>query len=374
MSSVGDLVGRSPEIPTRPVTRNSTLLLVAGVAAVALFILFVDRDMRPFHDEWWFICGRSLGDIASLFRPHNEHWVTLHAIEYLGVAGVAGLSSYGVLLAPLIVAHGFVVAGVYRLTRSMMAAAVMTFLGSGYLNLFWAFQFGPVAAIALGLWSLIAFIEGRPRLGAALLAVGVATSGNSLFFIPTAAAYLVLKREVRQVLWLAAPTAAWIAWAVVEWSAIDFRGGTPTVDGVVGYVAFGVALASGLGVAILGPGFVALALAARPKRMSPVGIAAAIGLLATLAALALVRADFSGPNSPRFLYIYAPFVLVALIDLRGSAMRPLLITSALVIGLTVNVALLIGHGLGWPYEVAVSRAHGSDTPPAASCYPAYVVP
>jgi hypothetical protein len=344
--------------------RSQTIvfLSIAGVAGGA--VLWLDRGMAPFHDEWWFICGRSLWDAGSLLAPHNEHPVLLHAVVYLTIAAVFGASSSLPFLVVLLVLHAAVAAAVLRLTGSMVATAVMLFLGAGYENLFWGFQIGFVGALALGLWAMAAFLDERPWLGASLLVAAVLTQGDGLFVIPAIAAYLLSAKPVRALAYLMPALAVYGFWVLLEGGSIDARGDPPTTAGIVAFTATGIVAAAGFGA---GPpvavGLTALWVAARP-RVSPLVIAGATGLVATFVGLGIVRQGFTSPDASRYLYVAAPFVLLVF----GSQVaKPLAQRAALSIALSIGVALLVANGLAWPGYVAASRAAGADHPPSTVC-------
>jgi hypothetical protein len=338
-----------------------------GVLAVVVFV--VDRNMRPFHDEWWYICGRALGNLDSLFRPHNEHWVTLHVIAYRTLVDLFGIGTYAPILVLLLLSHAAVAAAVLRLTRSLLPATVMVFFGAGYENLFWGFQIGFVAATALGLWALVAFLEGRVRLGAALLLAAVATQGTGLFVVPSIVVILLASRRARDVVWIIPAILGYAVWFALEHDAIAFRGSVVSIESVVGFTVVGMLGAVGFGAGpALAVGNVVLLAAARARSITPGVVAGATGLLATFVALALVRQGFSEPTSSRYLYIAAPFMLMVVAGIESKAARPIAAKAVLYVALAVNVTLLVVFGSRWPGIVAAARAGGSDIPPPGVCF------
>ena len=80
--------------------RRSTAASVAGLvfvaAVVVAFPLYLVRghDQWFFLDEWDFLAARSLTNIDSLLRPHNEHWSTLPIIVYRVLWQLFGLRTY----------------------------------------------------------------------------------------------------------------------------------------------------------------------------------------------------------------------------------------------------------------------------------------
>ena len=105
----------------------------------------------------------------------------------------------------------------------------MLVLGSGYYNLFWAFQMGFVASMALGLWALVA-LPNRPRLAAILLLLSVMTQGVGLFYVAAAGAYLVATGRVRATIWLAIPVAVFGVWELLYRASLDSATSTSAVN------------------------------------------------------------------------------------------------------------------------------------------------
>jgi hypothetical protein len=329
-----------------------------------------------FHDEWWYLCGRSLSDPAGWLLPHNEHWVTLHVVAYRAIAELAGTSSYLPFRVALVAVHIAASWGVYALARrearpwaAAAAAAIMLFLGSGYLNLFWGFQIGFVGGAALGIWALVLLPE-RPRAAALLLLAAVATQGTGLFFVVAAGARLVASGRTRSAAWLVLPAGAFGVWAFLFRNAVDVRGNM-SLEGVPGFALNGIADTLG---ATIGLGTLAAAAAvaciviARPTRWrTPVTISCAAGLLAEFVAIGLVREGFSDPGTSHYLYVGAMLVLPAAAVIVPSVRVKALAPALFAVALGVNTLLLVVHGLGWVAETNAQRAAGSDVPPAGVC-------
>ncbi|HET9755096.1 MAG TPA: hypothetical protein VFP66_01235, partial [Candidatus Limnocylindrales bacterium] len=132
---------------------------IALAAAVAL--LWLGLGMTFFSDEWAFIEQRSLGDPASWFAPHNEHWVTFPVLLYRAVVETIGIGSYVPFHLVLIALHLAVATLVYRLTErsagprfALIGATIVLFLGGGFENLYWAFQISFVGSTLLGLLAM----------------------------------------------------------------------------------------------------------------------------------------------------------------------------------------------------------------------------
>ena len=69
---------------------------IFAVLALTSFvvILWLGLGMTFFADEWSFIEARSLGDPATWWRPHNEHWWTLPILLYRLMVETIGIGSY----------------------------------------------------------------------------------------------------------------------------------------------------------------------------------------------------------------------------------------------------------------------------------------
>ena len=162
--------GHEPLSP-RPVSSGS--LSAAVLVIGAAFLLHGARDAWFFGDDWAFIVNRrqlwSDGRYAEyLLAPHNEHWTMVPVLVHGLLFRAFGLHSYLPYLVPVVACH----LGICVALRAMMrrvgvgpwlatgGATLFLLLGSGAENLVWAFQFGFVLAVLLGLAPAAA---GRPR-------------------------------------------------------------------------------------------------------------------------------------------------------------------------------------------------------------------
>ena len=353
-------------------TARSEILAFAGLAALAaVAILALGRDATFFHDEWWYLCGRALGDMESWFLPHNEHWVTVHVLVYRALVETFGTASYLPFHGALVLTHLAAAGGLFALVRrevdpgaGLAAAAILLFFGAGYVNLFWAFQTGFVGAVALGLWAMVA-LPARPRLAALLLVAAVATQGVGLYFVVAAAAATLWRRDLPSMPWLAAPVAAYAAWAFLERDAIEVRGGGGDPVDTLRFAVVGGLTAAGMGLGRLPGALAIVAVVLMRPSLTPLLVAGALGLASEFVSLALVRTGFARPESSHYLYVAAPFVLMIGASVTRSARVLGLGIGALVF--TVNVGLLVNHGLAWKAETDASRAQGADEVPAGVC-------
>src|SRR5215203_2597709 len=88
----------------RPFRLAFALLTVLAVVV----LIGLGLGMTFFSDEWAFIEGRSLGDPATWFPPHNEHWSTLPILLYRAMVETIGIGSYVPYLAVVAILHATV--------------------------------------------------------------------------------------------------------------------------------------------------------------------------------------------------------------------------------------------------------------------------
>jgi hypothetical protein len=355
-------------------TRTPTVALLIGTFAIAAGVLWLGRDGSLFHDDLWFLCGRSLADVGSWFRPHNEHWVTFHVLAYMGIVALFGANylplHVGLVVTLVAAAWGLYALVTQRIDRlaGVVAGAILLTFGSASVVFFWAFEIGFVGAMALGLWALAA-LRDQPRLALVLLLVGVATGGSALPFVAAAIVLVTIDRG-----WRAAPPFLLPAFAYGAYVLLEVHGtrGTFSLGGAPGYLASAVVAGLGAVVGVGVPGIlgsaVALALAG-PRRPSPLFWAGSAGLLVTTGILAATRQNYAPPSLPQYLYAMAPFIVMAGADLFGRAHRRLFAVPVIILALVVNGARLVDAGVGWSAYIAHSVARGANEIPPGVCYP-----
>jgi hypothetical protein len=356
-----------------------SLWIIGGLAVLGYAVtnIVVTNGSTFWHDEWWYICGRSLGDIASWFRPHNEHFVLLHVVAYRLLVEVFGIGSYLPFQLALIGTHVGAVSAVFVLvdrhggrTAAAAAAALLLFLGWGSLNLFWAFQIGFVGATALGLWALV-LLPDRPALAALVLTAAVATQGIGLVYVVAAAGYLVGAGRIRSTVWMLIPVLAYGMWALTMRAPIDARAQLD-VSGALEWMAIGVAWAvagtMGLGLVSAAIGVMGVVVSGPTAWRSPLVVSAVLGLLAQYALLGVVRQDIIAPWAGHYVYVGAVFVILAGATLLASAKRPRVGVVLFVIAMTANIVVFVSSGSAWVGQRQASRLEGSDDVPASACY------
>lgn len=359
--------------------RVDVLFLLAAVGAAAL-ILALGAGLTFFSDEWAMIETRSLTDPGTWFVPHNEHWYTVAVLAYRALVETVGLVSYIPYLAALVACHVVVAALVYRLVRgtsgpwpALAIGIVVLVFGSGFENLYWAFQIGFVGSLALGLGAVLAFdhvpLSGRRvGIGIALLTLAVATSGIGLIACVVVGVELLLDpRRRRAVPWLAVPALAYGAWYLsIGRAAIEAHEGLFRLGGIADLppilaTGFGAAVGAIVGVGS-GPGRVVVVLVLvlavgyvlwrRRIWISPRAVAA-VSAVAVLYGLIAMARSYVGPEAAdytRYTYVSAILLAVGATAQIGrptlhttNARRAWLLVGGLVfaLSLTWNVRLLI---------------------------------
>jgi len=248
-------------------SRAAFVAFVAMLGVTAVLVPVRLGNQRWFSsDEWDFLATRHLGDVGSLFRPHNEHWTTLPAVAYRLVWGVVGLHHYWPYQALVIAAHLGAVAMLRVIMRragvdpwiATIAAGSLLLLGSGDENIVWAFQVTFVGAFALGLVQLVLAdhdgdLDRRDWLGLAAGALGLMCSGVGLTMVVVVGVATLLRRSWRMAMFHTLPLAAmYAAWWVVERPSSGSNAADESVGHILGvmvaFVARGVSAAfEGLG-------------------------------------------------------------------------------------------------------------------------------
>ena len=378
------------------IEHRATAVFIGLAVLASLVILWLGRGLTFFSDEWAFIERRSLGDPATWFAPHNEHWATLPVIVYRALFETVGLGSYFPYLLLVVALHVVVAALVFRLVRrragaviALASSAVVLFFGAGFENLFWGFQIGFLGAMVAGLGAF-EVLDGPPggrRAGgvAALLLVAVATQGVGLFFVVGVTVEMLLRAEWRR--WIVAllvPVGAYGAWYVAigrtgigahrDPFSLDSALRVPEfvfsgVGGAAGAIT-GVGPTVGLVVAALIVVWVAWLLVRR-EPISPRFVACAGAIVVAYALIALTRAGVTvnQVHYTRYTYVTGILLIVGLAALaspRAAALagrsrrgRLLTIIGSLVVlelALLWNVSLLVQGRELFVERAALTRA------------------
>jgi hypothetical protein len=298
--------------------REHRVFVALSAGAVVLLIL-ATRGAGFWRDEVNFMQYRSFADPASWFLPHAEHLVAVHAAVYTALLAIFGTGSYLPFLAVTWAAHIAFVAAIYVLVDrhvgrgpALVTAAILLVIGHASMNLYWAFQMGPIASGALALWGLIV-IRQWPRLAAELMALGVATAGFALFVVPAAALYGWSRRAL---LAASVPVMLYATWYLLIGHRTMVEYGIPTAAApstlaeslawIPGGVSAAAATLTGLGplgvVVLLAA---ALLLLRTPNRLAAAGI---LALLTEYAILGVTRPGLAVPAGWQYVYFGAAFV------------------------------------------------------------------
>lgn len=350
-----------------------TTLFAAWMVACAV-ILFFARERTFYYDEYDFILTRSLGDLASWLRPHNEHLVLAPLLVYRFIFEVLGVgtSAYWPYLIPVLASHGLVAFALFEILRrevsfwvALAAAVVMLFLGSGGENLLWAFQLGFVFSVAAGM-SALALDNRHPRLAFTLLCLAVASSATGLVYVVAVAVWRL--QHGRSAAALAVLPILYLSWFVAAGAHAGIVGAaaiSPTTLIVLPlYVALGLIASLG-GLTGLWPPMVPLFALALPRLVrthTPLALAAVAGVATQYFVIGFGRVsggDVAQGGSSRYTYIAATFWLLLLPWLMAqpwpAPVRRFALPVAFVLAITTNI---------WAFQanIGVWFAAGQDYP------------
>jgi uncharacterized membrane protein len=199
------------------VTHYVALVVSLGIIA------FVARDQWFFGDDWTILAPSFDHDILL---PHNGHWDLVPAVVFPLLRNAVGLGSYLPFLALAVLAHLTVAHLLWRILNRVgvapWAATILSvmvmLLGAGAENILWAFQFGFMGAIAVGLGVIL--LLDSDRLGgwriAGIVVLSVLCpmfSGTGLPVLAAAAAVGWVRHGFIRTILLFAPTAAvYLGW------------------------------------------------------------------------------------------------------------------------------------------------------------------
>jgi hypothetical protein len=354
--------------------RPTRLILLALSVATFVALMVLGRHLTFWQDEWSFI-GPQPSGIAAWLIPHNEHWSTVPLLLYRGILGVVGLHTYLPYLALLVAIHVVAASGAFVLLArrlppwaALVGVVPLLVLGSGYENLFWAFQIGFVGSVAAGTWGLVAFDTDHRRwtavVGVLLMIIALASSGMGLFFVLAAGVRLAADPgSRRRVIWVAIPAGVYVAWyfaygrqglsgplaAPGDVAKFAARGLVYAVARITGFDLAGRAslLGSILAVAALALIVVALVRGGLRRSVPPLATAGLLAAAAMYVVIGLTRADLASDFATRSRYVYvAAFLLVPaggdlISNLRFERRWP----RAALVGLLALVGLSVGANL-----------------------------
>lgn len=295
-------------------------------------ILVLARDQWFFGDDWA-ILAPSLDGAAM--QPHVGHWNLIPALVFPALRDLVGVGSYVPFLLLAVAAHLTVVHLSWRVLRRVgvdawlatVLAAMLLLLGGGAENILWAFQFGFIGAIALGLGTVIALDRPRPVLWVvvALSVLAPMFSGTAIPFLAAAGVLGWIRRGFWRTALLLAPAAA----VYLTWYLLVARGYPASGQGVQGIadlapaLLYGAAMvAGGLGRALpfIGLGVIPavavvvwIVLTVRGHRVRTVvapAVALAAGALVFVGLTAFSRVGNGLSSAAAERYAYATIVLL----------------------------------------------------------------
>jgi len=350
--------------------RNGYWIALSSLLVLtAAFLYRETRDTTFWFDEWTWVLDRRRGDLDSLLEPHNGHLSLVPVAIYKALFASAGLTDYGPFRALIIAAHLVCVALVFAYVRKRvgdfvgaLAAVLILLLGPAWQNIIWPFQIGSVTSLAAGIAALLALDRGDRRGNATacgMLALALASSGLGVVIAIGLLVDLLGARRPARDLWVvAAPAVLYAVWWVLYQDTDFVRHNIVLAPGFAADAAAGAmsaltglsgATTSDVGAAL--PWGRPLAVAAAVLvawRIARMGLVPArvVTLLAFLLAFWLLtglqRADKSPPDSSRYLYVGAVFIVLLAAELaRGVAVSR---RAAIVLAAAAGLAIVANLG------------------------------
>lgn len=331
---------------------NPRVAHYASLAVGFAVLLLIARNQWFFGDDWAILAPHL---DAQVMQPHVGHWNLIPALVFQAVRNVVGLGSYLPYLLLAFAAHLTVAHLSWRILNRVgvpawgatIAALLIVLLGAGAENILWAFQFGFMGAVALGL-GLVILLD-RAQLGTvrvvAVIALAILAPMFSGTFIPLLAAAAIVglvRRGLLRTVFLFLPALAiYVTWYVVfALHDADTPTGVHTLAGAASALVYSAAmLAGGLGRALPWIGL---------------GVIPAIAVAAWF--VATVRRGFRSRLLPAYAMVVGSFVFVLLTAYARSgfglsaaaAQRYAYVTVVLLIpALAVLVARLVAGRRRW---------------------------
>jgi hypothetical protein len=354
--------------------------IFAVLAATAfLVIMWLGLGMTFFADEWSWIEGRSLGDPATWWQPHNEHWTTLSILLYRVLVETVGIGSYVPYLAVAVGLHIVVCVLLYILLErssgpliALIGGTIALFFGSGFEDLYWAFQMNYNASVACGLAALL-LTDGpanwrRAATVAALLLAALASSALGIVMsVAVGAEWVMVQRWRRYVPILLIPAGAFVAWFILVGRAgLDTFGVPLSLESafdvprsVMRGLGNGFGAITGLpsiGYIVLVGFLVAGTLAASRGSLAPRAFALVLALIVQYALTGFARGElYNGiidyTDYTRYTYVSGILALVVVGTIVGKVALPeagrrrlgtlAILGSWAAVGLVTNIGLLV---------------------------------
>jgi hypothetical protein len=233
--------------------------LVVGLAV----ILVIARDQWFFGDDWAILAPHLDG---AVMQPHVGHWNLIPALVFPALRDLVGLGSYYPYLGLALLAHLTVAHLLWRILNRVgvpawgatIVAFLVVLLGAGAENILWAFQFGFMGAVAIGLGVVLLLDAeklGVVRIVAVIVLAIVAPmfSGTAIPLLAAGAIVGLVRRGLWRTVLLFLPAAAvYVAW-YLRYALHDpsTPQGVHTLPGALFALVYaGAMLAGGLGRAL----------------------------------------------------------------------------------------------------------------------------
>ncbi len=337
------------------------LTLVFGLA----LLIAASRGQWFVADEWVFLSDRRLGDVRSLFVPHNEHWSTLPIVLWRGLFAAVGLRTYWPYQLAALAVHVGVAHLLWRVqSRAGVAPGVaiatsglFVVFGAGAENVLSAFAITFDASLLLGLGQVLLVdhdgrFERRDVLGLVLALAGLLSSGVAITMVAVAGMTACLRRGWSAGLVTVGPPAAvFVAWLATVGRA-GLRGAeTWEPEHIPAFVWHGLTTTFDVTASTTGVGALALAglvlwlLRHRGELRGRLAATAAyaVGAVVFYAVIGIGRAMMSlaEAGTSRYLYVAGALLIPAV----GGALSDLTRQRSLArAGAVVLVALLAANG------------------------------
>ena len=199
---------------------NARIAHYASIVVGLSYILLVSGQQWFFGDDWAILAPHL---DQAVMAPHVGHWNVVPALVFPALRDLVGLGSYLPFLALALVAHTAVVHLSWRLMNragvqpwlATALAAMLLVLGGGAENILWAFQFGFIGAIAVGLATVLLVDREKPvvPLVIALAIVAPMFSGTAIPLLAAAGILGWIRRGFLRTAVLLLPAAVvYLAW------------------------------------------------------------------------------------------------------------------------------------------------------------------
>jgi hypothetical protein len=345
----------------------------AGLLLVGAAVLYYEtRGTTLTWDEWGWVLDRRGGGLDTFLKPHNGHFSLIPVALYKLLFATAGLSDYRPYRVMVVAGDLVCVALVFVYAKrrvgsylAVLAAALLLFLGPGWVDILWPFQIGWLLSLAAGLGCLL-MLDRADRVGdvgaCVLLGVSLASSGLGLAVALGVAVDVLWERRGWRHAWIvAAPLAVYALWWIAYQDAHFFRRHNILV--APGYIADSAAgaisslagltetaglrpdtpLVWGRFLAVLAVVVLLWRLAAtRPVPRRVVTLLTLVLSFWTLTALN--RAHISTPFTSRYLYVGAFFILLLAAEVARGTRLPrgaaVLLGAAVAAAIVSNLAVL----------------------------------